>query len=72
MVSLFFSFVEDGTEGESTSKKRKTKNAMKLIKTNRQGVWKELRRLQKQEQQKVRNKYDKPNFMSSVGKTTAV
>ena len=72
MVSLFFSFVEDDTEGESTSKKRKTKNAMKLIKTNRQGVWKELRRLQKQQQEKVRNKYDKPNFMSSVGKTKAV
>lgn len=48
-------------------KKRKTKDAMKLIKTNRKGVWKELRKLQKKEQQKVKNKLSMLSFKSVVG-----
>ncbi|PVD38509.1 hypothetical protein C0Q70_01124 [Pomacea canaliculata] len=49
-------------------KKRKTKDAMKLIKTNRKGVWKELRKLQKKEQQKVKNKLSMLSFKSAVEK----
>lgn len=40
---------------------------MKLIKTNRKGVWKELRKLQKKEQQKVKNKLSMLSFKSVVG-----
>ncbi|KAK7112077.1 active regulator of SIRT1-like [Littorina saxatilis] len=60
----------EGDEPSSSSKgkKRKIKNAMKLIKTDRKGVWKELRRLQKQEQEKIKSKFEKPNFKSSIEK----
>ncbi|XP_076457913.1 uncharacterized protein LOC143291734 [Babylonia areolata] len=56
--------------GESSKgKKHKTKNAMKLIKTSRKGVWKELRRLQKREQEHMKSKRDKrPDFKSSIEK----
>ncbi|KAL8576701.1 hypothetical protein ACOMHN_025174 [Nucella lapillus] len=50
-------------------KKRKTKNAMKLISTSRNGVWKELRRVQKQEQDRLKRKRDKkPDFKSAIEK----
>ncbi|XP_035824259.1 active regulator of SIRT1 isoform X2 [Aplysia californica] len=57
------------TMAAKSGKKKKgytTNDAMELIKTNRQGVWKELRKLQKTHKKDVMEKRKKKKFKSAI------
>merc|ERR1711963_297135 len=58
--------LEDGAGPSSGGKKKRSKDAMKHIGTQRKGVWKQLRRLQQQEGEKRRRETEHPNFKSTI------
>lgn len=59
----------DSAPTSSTKKKKQksTKDAMQLINTDRQGVWKQLRKLQKAHKKDVVEKRKTKKFKSAIG-----
>ena len=57
----------EDTEKPVKKKKKSSKDAMALIKTDRQGIWKELRKVQKAQKKDVLQKRKKKKFKSAIG-----
>merc|ERR1712018_1116690 len=68
MVSKCLDLDSEPTSSNIGKKKKKasSNNAMDLINTNRQGVWKELRKVQKKHSRDVIDKRKKKKFKSSI------